>query len=78
MPMTPVVPVDYGALLNDARAKYHALMTGNMASVYVDQNGERIEYKAANAGTLLSYIRGLEQLVGVVPAGGLGPMRVWF
>ena len=30
--------------LADAEQRYHELATGQAASVFVDQNGERIEY----------------------------------
>lgn len=48
------------ALLNDARAKYHALVTGTAARVVVDQNGERVEFAAANRNSLYNYIQQLE------------------
>lgn len=61
-------------LLADARIQYHALVTGQAAKVFVDQNGERVEYVAANAGRLLLYIQGLErQLEGKTISG---PMRI--
>lgn len=59
--------------LDDAEAKYHKLLTGTLARVYVDQNGERIEYTAANAGRLAAYITSLKaQIAG--RSGG--PMTV--
>lgn len=54
--------------LTDARDKYHKLMTGTLARVFVDQNGERVEYTATNASVLLSYIRELEK---PLPAPGV-------
>lgn len=72
--MTGVLPVDYGALLNDARKAYHELMTGQQARVFVDQNGERIEYTASSAPRLAAYIAQLERMLGSTV---LGPMRVW-
>lgn len=71
---TPVIPVDYGARLNEARKAYHDLMMGQSARVFVDQNGERIEYTAANAARLASYISVLERQCGI---GSIGPMRVF-
>lgn len=70
---TPVIPIDYGARLNEARKAYHDLMMGQSARVFVDQNGERVEYTAANAARLAAYIANLERLCGL---GTLGPMRV--
>jgi predicted TPR repeat methyltransferase len=53
--------------LADARDAYDALMTGRMARVVVDQNGERVEYAAANSGKLAAYIGTLEDaLLGTV------------
>ena len=61
-------------LLVEAEAAYHKLMTGTMASVFVDQNGERIEYTQANANRLAAYIAELKRRIG--PAT-MGPMNVW-
>lgn len=60
--------------LADAKAQYHLLVTGQAAKVYVDQNGERVEYVAARASVLAAYISSLERKI----AGGntLGPMQV--
>lgn len=46
--------------LTDARSAYHNLRTGKMARVVVDQNGERVEFVAANATALYNYIQQLE------------------
>ena len=59
--------------LDDAKAQYHLLVTGQQARVYVDQNGERVEFTAANRGALLAYIQRLETQIG---NSGRGPMRV--
>ena len=58
-------------LLADARAKYHALVTGMAPRVVVDQNGERLEFAAANRGSLYNYIQMLEAALGT-PCGS-GP-----
>lgn len=50
--------------LTDARLKYHQLMTGSLARVFVDQNGERVEFNAANADALSRYIKTLEDALG--------------
>lgn len=47
-------------LLDEAKTAYHALMIGVSARVVVDQNGERVEYTAANAIRLQAYITQLE------------------
>jgi len=51
--------------LTEARAAYHRLQLGEAAVTFVDQNGERVEYKPASAAKLAAYIRDLEsQLAG--------------
>jgi predicted regulator of Ras-like GTPase activity (Roadblock/LC7/MglB family) len=62
--------------LDQARAAYHALMTGQMAEVVVDQNGERIHFVKANAGKLLAYIQQLEVALGGAITNR--PMRPFF
>lgn len=49
--------------LQQAKSAYHDLQTGQSVRVFVDQNGERVEYSAANAVRLLGYIRQLEQAI---------------
>lgn len=61
--------------LAEAEAEYHALLTGNKARVVVDQNGERVEFTAANAARLGQYIEALRKQLG---STGTGPMRVFF
>ena len=56
------------ALLDEARKAYHALMTGTSPRVVVDQNGERLEFVAANSQKLYNYIAELEQKLGT-PCG---------
>ena len=51
------------ALLAEAKTAHHKLMLGQSPRVFVDQNGERVEYTAANAARLTAYIRGLEQQI---------------
>lgn len=58
--------------LADAEAAYHELLLGRSARVFVDQNGERVEFTAANRPALAQYIADLKaQLNGVsrAPAG---------
>lgn len=62
------------ALLDDAREKYHLLVTGQAVRVSVDQNGERVEYNVANAGRLAEYIRQLEEALGVAVAVARRPL----
>lgn len=57
------------ALLDEARKAYHALVTGTSARVIVDQNGERVEFTAANRSNLYAYIQMLETQLGAGCSG---------
>lgn len=57
--------------LEEARKAYHDLNTGRMARVVVDQNGERVEFVAANRAALYLYLSGLETQVAACSANGL-------
>ena len=63
-------------MLIDAQNALHALLTGSAVRVYVDQNGERLEYSLAKKSDLMAYIDWLKSQLGMAvrPAG---PMRVW-
>lgn len=63
-------------LLADAQAKYHALVTGVSPRVVVDQNGERIEFTAANKAGLAQYIQSLQNSISNTSLNR--PMRVFF
>lgn len=63
------------ARLTAAEEAYHELMVGASARVFVDQNGERIEYAPANAGRLAAYIQDLKRQLGLLSNNG--PMKVW-
>jgi hypothetical protein len=58
--------------LDAARDAYHSLVTGKMARVVVDQNGERVEFQAANAFRLQAYIKELEAECAAT-SGGIRP-----
>lgn len=62
----------YQGYLTEAEASLHRLMCGESARVFVDQNGERVEYAVANANRLRSYIFELKVKLGLV--SGVGPM----
>lgn len=51
--------------LEEAEAAYHSLQTGRMPRVVVDQNGERVEFTAANASKLYAYISDLRTQISV-------------
>ena len=61
--------------IDDAKEQLHKVATGRQARVYVDQNGERVEYTAANVTRLEAYINGLE--MSLKSRRVIGPMRVW-
>lgn len=54
-------------LLDEARAARHKLVTGQLPRVFMDQNGERVEFTATNISALDAYIRQLEAEVAGVP-----------
>ncbi len=51
-------------MLQEARKAYHNLMMGLSPRVVVDQNGERVEFTAANGPKLYAYIQQLEAALG--------------
>lgn len=53
--------------LAEAEAALHALLTGKAASVFVDQNGERVEYVRASLTRLQGYVAHL-RAAGARPA----------
>jgi hypothetical protein len=59
--------------LADAKAQLHLLLTGQQARVFVDQNGERVEYTGANRADLKAYVQQLERSVA---SSRPGPMQV--
>ena len=73
--LTPTERAVLQARLTDAETQYHLLMTGQTAKVFVDQNGERIEYQTATATRLSAYIMELKRQLGVGCASG--PLNVW-
>lgn len=63
--------------LEQAKTALHDLMTGQSVVTLVDQNGERMEFRPANANQLRAYIKDLERQLGIVTPT-LGPMRLVF
>lgn len=61
--------------LTAAEAALHDLLIGAAVRVYVDQNGERIEYTTANRAKLYQYIDELKMLI--TPPTAMGPMRIY-
>jgi hypothetical protein len=65
--------------LKEAETAYHALLTGRSLRVFVDQNGERVEYTAAKRGDLYNYIQQLKTaLLGTAAANTPRPLRFLF
>lgn len=64
--------------LVEAEAALHDLVTGTSARVVVDQNGERIEYTAANEPRLRRYIEELKAKIAGKTVGTGGPLRPVF
>lgn len=81
-PLTPEARALLEQQLKEAQAQYHTLMLGTAARVIVDQNGERVEFTAANKGNLANYILSLKAQLGMLtPACGglpLGPASFVF
>lgn len=64
--------------LVEAEAAYEDLMLGRMARVFVDQNGERVEYAATNRASLASYIESLKGQLRGVSHQTRGPLGMIF
>lgn len=66
--------------LNDAETQYHLLLTGQKARVYVDQNGERVEYTSTTVSRLLQYINSLKVELGIISgdSGKNSPLGAFF
>lgn len=73
---------DIQAKLAEAEKAYHELMLGQSVRVFVDQNGERVEYTAANKLALQSYINQLRSQMtdgsSCVALASCGPLRFTF
>ena len=62
--------------LLEAENAYHALRMGDKPRVFVDQNGERVEFAVASADRLRAYIMELKASLGL-STGIIGPLNVW-
>lgn len=76
MSLTPEERTLYETRLTEAESAFHQLMMGQQARVFVDQNGERVEYAMASAERLRAYILNLKVALGK-PTGIKGPMVPW-
>lgn len=66
----------YTQRLTEAESALHQLMIGQTTRVYVDQNGERVEFNLNSKDALRAYIMELKVLLGK-PLNIVGPMRPW-
>jgi len=62
--------------LVEAESAYHNLMVGKQVTVYVDMNGERVEYNKASAWRLVAYIEFLKKQIYGAPVAA--PLRAFF
>jgi len=76
MTLTPEERTLLAGRLAEAEQSLHELMIGQQARVFVDQNGERVEYSMASADRLRAYIASLKQLLGL-RTGIAGPLNFW-
>lgn len=65
----------YTTRLTEAESALHNLLMGQQAKVFVDQNGERVEFTAASAPRLRAYIAELKSLLGKTTISG--PLQSW-
>lgn len=63
--LTPEERAELTQQLKEAKAARHALLIGEQAREFTDQNGERVTYTAANLNGLNAYIRDLERQLGI-------------
>lgn len=66
----------YTTRLTEAESALHTLNIGQQARVFVDQNGERVEFTATNRAALRAYVMELKTLLGQ-PITVAGPMQSW-
>ena len=76
MALTPEEVALYSQRLTEAENALHQLVIGGAARVFVDQNGERVEFQAANASRLRGYIYELKLKLGKA-TNAMGPMKAW-
>jgi hypothetical protein len=73
LPLTEEQTVVLRKRLQEAEQAWHELQVGTQARVFVDQNGERIEYTPATRAGLRGYILELRAALGL-PVGAVGPL----
>lgn len=58
------MPLTTQQKLDQAKEAKHNLATGKLARVFMDQNGERVEFTTTNMAQLEAYIAELEAEIG--------------
>lgn len=74
--LTPEQITLYTTRLTEAEAALHTLNIGQQARVFVDQNGERVEFTATNRAALRAYVMELKTILGQ-PISVVGPLQSW-
>lgn len=64
--------------LRDAEKALHDLVMGQQAQVFIDQNGERVEFTPTTVPRLRAYVRELSTVLGKVPLSGAIPTTLTF
>lgn len=76
--LTPAERLLWQTRLTKAEAAYDALMTGKSVKKFVDQNGEQVEYSAANIDALKAYIQQIKDLLNPMAALCRRPKAIGF
>jgi hypothetical protein len=66
----------YEQRLVEAETAMHQMAIGQSTRVYVDQNGERVEFNLNSIAQLRGYVMELRALLGK-PLNVVGPMKAW-
>jgi hypothetical protein len=64
--------------LSAAEKALHDLVMGQQAQVFIDQNGERVEFTPTTVPRLRAYVRELSTALGKVPLSGAVPTSLTF
>jgi hypothetical protein len=77
-PLTADEKAAIRARITRLEASYDAIMSGTAIRRFVDQNGETVEYNAANAANLLKLINDLKAMVDCTFSKQYRPRPVGF
>ncbi len=76
--LTPAERAAIQARIVKLEASYDAIMSGTAVKRFVDQNGEQVEYTAANASSLLALINQLKAMIDPCFARNYRPRPIGF